>query len=367
MTAIRDTMHAVLLMGHGGLDQLVYRDDVPVPRPKAGEVLVQVKAAAINNTDINTRVGWYSKAVVQDTNTGGAKGFAAADNGDASWAGAPLRFPRIQGIDVCGHIYATGADVDPQRVGERVLVEPCLRIPLPEDPQNCWFLGSECDGGFAQFVAVPAAHAHQVTSPLSDVELASFPCAYSTAENMLTRADLKAAETVLITGASGGVGSAAIQLAKRRGARVIAVAGTEKHPAVRALGAETVLPRGVDLEATLGDKGVDVVVDLVAGPQWPGLLAVLKGGGRYAVAGAIAGPVVTLDIRTLYLKDLSFFGCARLEPQVFPNLIGYIERGDIRPVVAKRYPLEAIHQAQRTFLAKQFTGKLVLVPPPLPQ
>jgi len=180
---------------------------------------------------------------------------------------------------------------------------------------------------------------------------------------MLTRADVREGETVLVTGASGGVGSAAVQLARRRGARVLAVAGAAKADAVQALGAEEVIPRGADLIETVGRDRVEAVVDLVAGAQWPQLLEVLRPGGRYATAGAIAGPLVELDVRTLYLKDLSLFGCTVLREGVFGNLVGTIERGDIRPVVAAMYPLSEIVQAQEAFLSKQHTGKIVLVPP----
>jgi NADPH:quinone reductase-like Zn-dependent oxidoreductase len=179
---------------------------------------------------------------------------------------------------------------------------------------------------------------------------------------MLHRAGLKAGERVLITGASGGVGSAAVQLAKRRGAYVIAVAGEAKHADVKALGADQLVARGDDLVAAIGADNVDLVVDLVAGPDWPQLLDVLRRGGRYATSGAIAGPMVELDVRTLYLKDLTFFGCTYQDQVVFTNLVGYIEANEIRPVVAGTYPLKDIHQAQTDFLKKSFTGKLVLIP-----
>jgi NADPH:quinone reductase-like Zn-dependent oxidoreductase len=132
---------------------------------------------------------------------------------------------------------------------------------------------------------------------------------------------------------------------------------------VQALGADRVIPRGESVLNHLGCNAADVVIDVVAGPQWPELLEVLRRGGRYAVAGAIAGPLVQLDVRTLYLKDLSFFGCTFQEDTVFENLVSYIERGEIRPIVAKTYPLKDIVKAQEDFLSKRFTGKLVLIPP----
>ncbi|MGI9291706.1 MAG: alcohol dehydrogenase catalytic domain-containing protein, partial [Gammaproteobacteria bacterium] len=230
-------MVAVQLVGHGDYDQLVYREDVDVPVPDQGEVLVKVGAAGVNNTDINTRIGWYSKS-----NAGNLEDIdhtELADSGgdtDGDWSGAGLSFPRIQGIDICGQIVATGDDSLANRVGERVLVEPCLRKPLDWRPYEAWFIGSECDGGFAQYVKVHAEHAYAIETSLTDIELASFPCSWSTAENMLTRTAVKSGEKVLITGASGGVGSAAIQLVKRRGAQVIAQCGKNKAALVREQG-----------------------------------------------------------------------------------------------------------------------------------
>lgn len=357
------TMTAVYLTGHGGLEKLQLRDDIPVPQPAADQVLIRVAAAGVNNTDINTRTAWYSRSVTDGTNSGGAEGFDGADDADASWSGTPLQFPRIQGADVCGHIVQVGENVPASRVGERVIVATLQGTPAGGEPYRCWTFGSECDGGFAQYTVAPAAETYRVECDWSDAELASIPCAYSTAENLLHRANLLAGETVLITGASGGVGSAAVQLARRRGARVLAVAGSSKAETVKGLGAERVLPRGANLLAELGPESVQVVVDLVAGEGWPALLDVLCRGGRYATAGAIAGPMVSLDVRTLYLKDLTLIGCTWQPPEVFSNLVGYIQRGEIRPLVAKTYPLVEIRQAQEDFLDKGFVGKLVLIPP----
>ena len=356
------TMHAVLLTGHGGYEALDYRTDVPVPQPKAGEVLIRVAATAVNNTDINTRIGWYSKAVSEGSNAGGAAGFAGADDADASWTGEALRFPRIQGSDCCGHVVAVGKDVPATRIGERVIVRNLLRSYVGWRPWECWTFGSECDGGFAQYAVAPARETYAVTCDWSDAELAAIPCAWSTAENMLHRAKV-GAETVLITGASGGVGSSAVQLAKLRGATVIALAGKAKAAEVMALGADRVIDRDADLVAELGEGSVDVVLDLVGGPGWPQLLDVLKRGGRYAISGAIAGPLAQIDLRTFYLKDLTLYGATFQEDEVFETLVHYIEAGRIRPVVARTYPLKDIIQAQKDFLAKGHVGKLVLIPP----
>lgn len=255
---------------------------------------------------------------------------------------------------------AVGDGVDPARIGERVLVEPCIWEANGQPLASPWFLGSECDGGFAEYTRIAARHAHRVDSVLSDVELASFPCSYSTAENMLTRANVRSDDTILVTGASGGVGSATVQLAKARGARVIAVTSAAKQEQLIELGADTTVERDADLIGELGVNSVDIVVDLVAGPAWPSLLELLRPRGRYAVSGAIAGPIVELDVRTLYLKDLSFFGCTMLDTGVFNRLIKRIESGQIRPLVAATYPLSKIGAAQAAFQAKTHVGKIVL-------
>ncbi len=346
MNALPRMMSGILLTGHGGPEKLDFRSDIPVPLPGRGEVLVRVAAAAVNNTDINTRTAWYSKGEEEAS--------------DATWSGKPLAFPRIQGADVCGTIVTVGDGVDHGRVGERVLVEPCLVEAEGRELDAPWYLGSECDGGFAEFTRVAARHAYRIESALSDVELASFPCSFSTAENMLTRSKAAAGETVMVMGASGGVGSAAVQLAKARGAHVVAVTSPSKAGALRDLGADTIISRNADYVRELGAVRVDVVVDLVAGSAWPALLDVLRPGGRYAVAGAIGGPIVELDVRTLYLKDLSFFGCTVLGSEVFGNLIKRIEKGQIRPLVAETYPLKEIAAAQSAFEAKDHTGKIVL-------
>jgi NADPH:quinone reductase-like Zn-dependent oxidoreductase len=340
-------MRAVLLTAHGGFECLEYRTDVAVPTPGAGEVLVNIAAAGINNTDINTRNGWYADSV--------------ADDDSAGWTGDAFTFPRIQGADGCGTVVAVGDGVDPSRVGQRVLIEPVLREPVGWALDQARYFGSECDGAFADYATVPSAHAHRINSDLTDAQLASFPCAYSAAENMLARVGATASDTVLVTGASGGVGSAAVQLAKRRGCRVIAVAGADKLSQVAQLGADITVARGTDLAAECGRESVDIVIDIVGGDQWPQLLSILKRGGRYATAGAIAGPTVQLDLRTLYLKDLRFYGCTVLEPEVFTNLISYIERGEIKPLVAAQFALSDIVAAQQYFLSKNYFGKIVIV------
>ena len=352
-------MKGIQLIGHGGFDKLILNKDIPNPIPKDDEVLIKVSAAGVNNTDINTRIGWYSKSVTTNTNEGGEKGFENTNDKDATWSGNALKFPRIQGADICGKIVSVGKNVDPSRIEERVIVRSMQYDPDNLDKISSYVIGSEIDGGFAEFVAVRSSETFKVNSNWSDVELASIPCAYSTAEGMLHRVELKD-EKVLITGASGGVGSAAVQLAKRRGAYVIAQCSKSKFDEIKKIGADEVVDRNENLVKKLGLNEFDVTVDLVAGSNWGQLLDILKPGGRYVTAGAIAGPIVNLDVRILYLKDLTFFGCTYQTVEVFKNLIKYIENNEIKPLVAKTFPLEKIVDAQKEFLSKKFIGKIVL-------
>jgi NADPH:quinone reductase-like Zn-dependent oxidoreductase len=360
-------MRAVVLTGHGGLDRLELRSDWPTPVPRPDDVLIRVSACGMNNTDINTRTAWYSKAVTEGTTQRfGKDGIASADESDGGWGGVQLDFPRIQGADVCGEVVAAGSHALAGLVGRRVLVDPWLRDP--GDRSNnalVRYLGSEADGGYAEYVAVPAPNVHPVESTLADADLATFATSYVTAQNMLDRAHLTAGERVLITGASGGVGSALVQMVRQRGAVPIAMCSASKADAVRAIGAEAVLPRSPgnlrrELEASTGHATVHVVADVVGGEVWPALIDALSPGGRYTVSGAIAGPVVPLDLRTLYLRDLTFTGATVTAPDAFARLVRTIERGGVRPLVAALYPLEQLRDAQTAFLAKEHVGNIVI-------
>ena len=354
-------MRAMVTMGHGDLDQMVLREDWPRPEPAAGEVLIRVGACGLNNTDVNTRSGWYSKTVT-DATTGGA--FDEVGEEDPSWGGAPITFPRIQGADVCGQIVTVGDGVDPSRVGERVITDGWLRdADDPDDMNKTGYFGSERDGGFAEFATTPSRNALAISSDLTDAELATFSCSYSTAEGMLIRADASSADTVLVPGASGGVGGALVQLAKRRGARVIAMTSDAKRAQVAELGPDMIVARAPnDLRAALGNEKITVVADVVGGPYWSRLIDILERGGRYTCSGAIAGPMVNLDLRTFYLRDLTFTGSTVIAPEVMPNLIRYIEDGEIRPVLAATYPLDQLREAQAAFISKKHAGNIVVIP-----
>lgn|SRR5690606_4498840 len=347
-------MRAQLLTGFGGPEMLQYREDVPDPVPGPGEVRIRVAATALNNTDIWTREGRYGSGDDPEAITG--------------WRREPLRFPRIQGADVVGYLDQLGPGVTPEQVGaalgERVLVDPMLYDGDETALAHTDYLGSERDGGFADYVTVPATNVHRIESPLTDPELASFPTAYATALRMLNRAGVAAGETVLITGASGGVGSALIQLAVVRGARPVALVGAGKAGAAVELGAVREVDRDTpDLAAALDPAGpVDVVADVVGGPRFRELLNVLRPFGRYVTAGGIAGPVVETDLRTVYLKQLTLVGSSFATHEEFAALVDLIRAGRLRPVVAGVYPLRELARAQADFVAKRFVGKLVVTP-----
>lgn len=346
-------MQAAVLTGHGGPDKLEVREDVDDPAPRPGEVLVSVAASSVNNTDIWSREGAYGTATDPDALAG--------------WRGVPLDLPRIQGGDIAGSVVAEGEGVS-GLTGKRVLVDCVASYDADHDDATPVALfGSERDGGFAELVAVAASRVHDMTgSLLSDEELACLPIAYGTAMGMLERGGVAAGETVVVTGASGGVGLAAVQLATALGAQVVAVTSGDKAEAVLASGAHQVVDRHLGevhrQVAEAADGTINAVLDVVGGADFIGWSGLLSPRGRIVVAGAIAGPVVSLDLRQLYLDQRRIIGSTMHTPAHFGRLVELARSGAVRPVVAGRYPLEAISQAQADFAEKGFVGKLVVLP-----
>lgn len=362
MTEIPEMMTAMVTMAHGDYDQLQLKTDWPTPQPKEGEVLIKVSACGMNNTDVNTRVGWYDDKVEAATNE------IAQDNSEDSaggWGGA-VEFPRIQGADACGIVVAVGEGVGTEVIGKRVITDNWLRNwDEPMDFSQAGYFGSERDGGFAQYTTLLEKNVGVVDCDWSDAELATISCSYTTAENMLLRANIQEGESVLVTGASGGVGSALVQLAKIRSAKVIALSTAEKADALLELGADAVIKRGQDdwqdvIRATTGKNSVALVADVVGAPVFEKVLSVMERGARYVTAGAIGGKTVEVNIADLYLKDWALIGSTVNSLDVFPNIISYIEQGKIKPLVAKTYPLEKIVEAQEAFLEKKHIGNIVL-------
>ena len=347
-------MNAVILTGFGGPEKLVYTQ-VPKPIPKQGEVLIKVGACSVNNTDINTRTGWYAaqdnfSEILQDTTKNDP-------NSSSCWTQNGTEFPRIQGADIVGQVVAIGEKVDSKLLNQRVIVDSWIRS---QDPNNYQYVGSELDGGFAEYTVIPVTNIYPINSSLSDVELATFPCSYSTAENMLTKGRITKEDIVVITGASGGVGSALIQLSKIRGAKVIAIVSTNKEQFAQDIGADYVYRRDDSLENNLAKHQITVALDVVGGDYFNLILQALEPRGRYVSCGAIANPIVTLDLRDLIYRDLEMIGATRLEPDVFQRLVEYLEKDLLKPLVAKVFNLSEIKDAQDYFKSKNFFGKAVI-------
>ena len=354
MGKLPETMKAVVLSGHGGMDKLEYRD-YPVPTPAADEVLIEVHACGMNNTDVWVREGAYGTDKDPDA--------------VASWRrGKPtLEFPRIQGTDTVGRIVAVGDDVDQERIDERVMVDFSIYNTDGDSLADIDYIGHGADGGYAEYCKVPADNAHVVRSQLSDAELATFCCAYLTAEHMLDRARVDTGERVLVSGAAGGVGGALIQLCRARGAIPYAITSSAKVDAVSALGAEGVALRDrgdwvTRIQDMLQAESIDVVADVVAGPLFNDLINLLRPEGRYTTAGAFAGAVVQLDLRTIYLKHLEIHGSSQGTRAAFKRLLQYIESGKISPNLFATYPLSDFKRAQTDFINKNYVGKLVVMP-----
>ncbi|MEW2546305.1 zinc-binding dehydrogenase [Streptomyces sp. NPDC047002] len=343
-------MRAVRITRHGGLDALEAAE-VAVPVPGPGEVLVRVASAALNNTDLWTREGAY-----------GRPGHPQAPSG---WRG-PVDFPRIQGADVAGRVAALGPGADAGLAGRRVVVDPAGYDAEGPDANPVGLMGSERDGGYAEYVTAPAAHVHDMTeSPLTDDQLAALPTAYGTALGMIERGELRAGETVLVSGASGGVGLALVQLARARGARVVAVSSGAKADAVRAAGADTVVDRArgvADQVRAAAPDGIDLGLDVVAGELVGEGLPLLREGGRWVVAGALGGHRVAFDVRRLYLHNARLIGSSMHTPAHFALLMDLARSGGVRPVVAAAFPLERAAEAQEELARRNHVGKIVLHP-----
>lgn len=343
-------MRAVRITGHGG-PEVLELTEVAVPTRQAGEVLVQVSAVALNNTDLWTREGAYGRPGAPKTLSG--------------WRG-PIDFPRIQGADVAGRVVAVGAGVEEGLVGRRVVVDPAIYDTEGPDANPVGLMGSERDGGYAEYVTAPVERIHDVTeSPLTDDQLATLPTAYGTALGMIERGRLREGETVLVSGASGGVGLALVQIARARGARVLAISSGSKIDAVREAGAHEVIDRARDVAEQLraaAPEGVDVALDVVAGELVSEGLLLLREGGRWVIAGALGGYDVTFDVRRLYLHNAQVIGSAMHTPTHFDLLMGLARRAEVQPVIATAFPLDQAAQAQRELARRGHVGKIVMRP-----
>ncbi|MDF9433369.1 zinc-binding dehydrogenase [Chromohalobacter israelensis] len=363
-----DAMAAMLLTGHGGIDKLVYRQDVPVPRPAHGEVLVQVTATAKNNTDRKAREGLYP----------------TKDKGDTTSfqiGGAPtLTFPRIQGADVAGRVVAVGEGVSEERIGQRGLLD--FNIYADDRPDinlTPDYYGHGADGGFTEYVAVPSAQFHTVDNPeLADAELAAMGmCSYQTALHMLNAANVQAGERVLVTGASGGVGTALIRLCRIMGAIPYALSQPDKAASLMALGAEAVLDR-TDMEdftekvkALTQGAPIDAVMDLVGGEMTDRFIDTMifdmtrrTTYPRLSIAGASGGNLSEIMWTRIYLYQVQIFGVSHGTRDEAEQLVDWIRTGQLTPVLHAAFKLSELHDAERYFVNRNsnYLGKIVIVP-----
>lgn len=366
--ALPDTMAAMLLTGHGDIDKLEYRQDVSVPRPAKGEVLVQVTATAKNNTDRKAREGLYP----------------TKDKGDTTSfqiGGSPtLTFPRIQGADVAGHVVAVGEEVGAERIGQRGLLDFNIYADArPDINLTPDYYGHGADGGYAEYIAVPSAQFHTVeNSELADAELAAMGmCSYQTALHMLNAANVKAGERVLVTGASGGVGTALIRLCRIMGAIPYALSQPDKAQALLALGAEAVLDRSdmqdftEKVKALTQGAPIDAVMDLVGGEMTDRFIDTMifdmprrTTYPRLSIAGASGGNLSEIMWTRIYLYQVHISGVSHGTRDEAEQLVAWIRSGQLTPVLHAAFKLSELHDAERYFVNRNsnYLGKIVIVP-----
>ena len=326
------TMQATLIREHGGPDRLLV-DELVRPEPGDGEVLVRVGACAVNHLDIFVRRGMPSVQV-------------------------PL--PHTSGGDIAGWIDAVGPGVDAPAPGTPVLVDPAV-------PEGA--LGENKPGGLAEYVAVPAGNAIALDDDRRLLDFAALPIAYGTAHRMLmTRAVLTPGETVVVVGASGGVGVACVQLAKRIGARVIACTSSdEKAERLRALGAdETVVARdgnfGGEVWSRTGRKGADVVVDYSGKDTWPQSIRSVRKGGRLVTCGATSGYEAVTDLRYVWVREIDVRGSDGWTRDDLLTLCRLVGDGELHPVIHAIYPLSRVRDAYAELEERRAFGKVLVVP-----
>lgn len=360
------TMKAMVLTGHGGIDKLEYQD-VPVPGPGPGEVLVQVTATAKNNTDRKAREGLYP------TKKGEMTSF--------QMGGKPtLVFPRIQGADIAGRIVAVGEGVSESRIGERGLLDFNIyandRRDINLTPD---YYGHGADGGYAEYVVLPSDQFHHIPNPeLADAQVAAMGmCSYQTAMHMLTSAGVKAGERVLVTGASGGVGTALIQLCRIMGAVPCALSKQDKAEPLLKLGAEAVLDRSdmgsfvERVKAETGGKPIDAVMDLVGGEMTDVFIDTMifdmnarNTYPRLSIAGASGGNISEILWTRIYLYQVQIFGVSHGTREEAEQLMAWIRGGQLKPVLHGAFRLSDLHRAEEYFVDRgsNYLGKIVIVP-----
>ena len=340
-------MRAAVFHEFGG-PEVIRIEEVARPLPGPGEVLVEVHAAALNHLDV-----WVRRGLPIETT-----------------------MPHIGGSDVAGIVTELGADADPAWLGARVVVDPSLPCGKCEwcmrgEPSVCLsyrILGEHTQGGLAEFVAVPVENLYAIPANVRFVEAAAAPLAYLTAwRALVTRARLQHGESVLVTGASGGVASAAIQIACHLGARVFATTTSENVGRVRDLGASVVYDREqVDYAREIwrdtGKRGVDVILDSVGAATWQSNLRSLARLGRLVVYGATTGPLAESDLRVIFWKQLQIMGTTMSTPAEFRAAMDLVFTGALKPIVDSVMPLSQTAAAHERLERGDQFGKIVLLP-----
>lgn len=340
-------MKAVVFYEHGGIDKLRY-EDRPDPVMGDNEVLIRVKACALNHLDI-----WARKGL----------------------PGIQIPLPHISGSDICGEVVSVGKLVSRAHPGDNVIVSPGLSCGMCEyclsgrDSmcRSYKIIGYLVDGGYAELVSVPEVNLILQPEWLKPEEAAAVPLVFMTAWHMLvSRAGVSPGEVVLVLGAGSGVGSAAIQIAKLWGARVIATAGSEeKLKLARALGADDIInhsQQDVAEEARrmTGKRGVDVVFEHVGSATWEKSIKALAVGGRLVTCGATSGYAGQTDIRYVYSKQLSILGSYMASKGELLRVVDLVRQRRLKPVVDKVYPLAEAAKAQERMENREHFGKIVL-------
>lgn len=342
-------MQAVRIHQHGG-PEVLQVEEIATPRPGPGEALVRVLGVSVNQLDLWVRRGM---------------------------PGVRIPFPRIPGCDGTGEIVELGADVVGLAPGQRVVIEPGYSsggsswdaLGLDHFADDYRIRGEHGDGLDCEYVAVPARNLLALPPGVDPVQAAAIPLVFLTAWGMLvTRALLRAGESVLVIGGASGVGSAAIQIARLRGARVFATAGSEaKRELCRALGAEVALDHGTsdwskEVKRLTGGRGVDVVVEHVGPATWKQSIASLARCGRLVTCGGTSGPTVELFLPQLFIKNLSVLGSTMGPRNALPEIFEQVSRGTLRAVVDRVLPLAQVRRAHELLEERAVGGKIVLVP-----
>lgn len=340
-------MKAVRFHRHGGPEVLQY-EEAPDPVPNADEALVRVRACALNHLDLWARNGLPNVQI-------------------------PL--PHISGCDIAGVVDWVPNEEESFRKGDEVIVNPgvgcgrCEKCLAGRDDQcrDYTIIGYGIDGGYAELVKVKRTHLVSKPRGMNFEQAASFPLVFETAYHMLvTKARVGPGDTVLVVAASSGVGSAAVQVAKLFGARVIATAGDEgKMERAKKLGADFVIDHYrqdvlAEVKRLTEKKGVDVVVEHVGKATWQGSLKALTKGGRLVTCGATTGAEVTTDLRYVYNRELTIYGSFMAGIGELLDVVRLFEEGRLKTVVDSTYPLEKAAEAQKRMESSSHFGKIVL-------